>query len=256
MKGMRTSKFSQLLKSLFILISIFGLHNIGYPVYGQAIPRFDVQLSSTSFKKQSTDYVSTEPVLYEDEKYVVKAYCYGEFGGGLLFRNKQTDSTYTCQATCTLSLFKLNGRYIASCTLAHMRGFAQVFEIADPRKMKTVPTIRKKRAKRPKTVVLQGELSTAGTKTLADSIGVQLAGSFPLSGRLYFIVTNSENTFLTTIKDGRFVTITKLTDFSTWSYNPTVQKNPDGHYLFFYKNNESQGYIDVHGTTINIIRYL
>jgi|GEM_PF-1668129 len=239
--------------SLFISVCLL---NITRPAYGQSAPHFNVQLFSTSLKEKPVAYEPASPTLYEDEDYIVSAYCYGEFGGGLLFKSKRTDSTYTCQATCVLNILKLHQHYIANCTLAHMAGSARVLEIADPRKMKALPINRKKRGKHPRITVMQGELSTAGTKTLADSVGVHLAGSFLLNERPYFIVTNSENTFLTTIESGRFMTVTKLADFSTWSYDPSVRETPDGHYLFFYKNDKSQGYIDVYNTTINVIRYL
>jgi hypothetical protein len=243
------------MKFFLFLLTGACLFNIAQPAYGQLTPHFTINVLTTSDTKKAADFAPASSALYEDDTYVVSAYCYGEFGGGLFFKNKHTDSTYTCQATCALNVIKLQNRYVVSCALAHMMGFAQVFEIADPRQMKAVPAARRKSGKHPKIVVAQGELSTAGTKTLADSLGVLLSGSFPLNGRPYFIVTDFKNTYLATIENSRFSTVAKLADFSTWSYDPAAHKTTDDHYLFFYKNDKAQGYIDVHNTTVNVFRY-
>jgi hypothetical protein len=244
------------MKLVLLLLTGACLFNIARPTYGQPTPHFSVNFLTTKATKKATDFAPASSALYEDDAYVVSSYCNGEFGGGLFFKNKHTDSTYTCQATCAFNVIKLQNSYVVSCTLAHMAGFAQVLEIADPRQMKAVPTTSKRSRKRPKITVIQGELSTVGTKTLADSVGVLLSGSFPLNGRLYFIVANNEKTYLTTIENGRFSTVAKLADFSARAYDPIVRKTSDGHYLFFYKNAEAQGYIDVYNTTVNVFRYL
>jgi hypothetical protein len=239
---------------LFLLIGAC-LFNVAQPAHGQLAPHFTINVLTTSAKKQAADFAPASSALYEDDAYVVSAYCYGEFGGGLFFKNKHTDSTYTCQATCAFNIIKLQNRYVVSCALAHMAGFAQVLEIADPRRMKAVPATKKRSGKRPRIVIAGGEPSTMGTTTLADSVGVLLSGSFPLNGRLYFIVANHEKTYLTTIENGRFSTAAKLADFSARAYDPIVRKTSDGHYLFFYKNDKAQGDIDVYNTTINVFRY-
>jgi hypothetical protein len=239
-----------LLASLFIVGTTIVAHS-------QDTARFSINvLNIKTSRKSAADFKQVNSAFYEDDTYRVKAHCMGEFGGSLVFTNKQTSISYTCAATCPVTVLKSHGHYIVSNTLAHMVGFAQVVAIADPTRMKIVPATTRSNSKHPIISVAQGELSTIGTQILTDSMRLFISGSFLSDGEAYHIITDFKKTYLAEIINGKFRTIAQIANFSTWSYEPKVICTSNGHSVMFYKNDKAEGYIDVYNKQVNLFRYL
>ncbi|HEY4198738.1 MAG TPA: hypothetical protein VGM63_24525, partial [Mucilaginibacter sp.] len=76
------------------------------------------------------------PPIYEDDNYLVSSTCSGEFGGSLYFQDKKTKELHECACTCDVNLIKDNEKYIVTASLSHLAGYTNVFQIADPSKLK------------------------------------------------------------------------------------------------------------------------
>lgn len=124
--------------------------------------------------------------IYEDERFVLTSTCSGEWGGSLYFRDKNTNQLYECQCTCAVNVQKNNGNYLVTASLAHMSGFANIFEIEDPLKLKKYDRSYLKGKK----IIYVGDdesKSNQGTKQLIDSIGVTIAASFSYNSKTYYL---------------------------------------------------------------------
>jgi hypothetical protein len=204
-----------------------------------------------SFRDQHPSY------LFEDDDYVVKKTCSGEWGGTIWFTSKKTGIMYSCSATCPVAVDKMNGRYFVTNTLAHLDGFSQVIEIDRPTSMDIFKLPKAKRVKGKALVRSVGDnesKSTKGARVLSDSIGILTLASFPYKDQLFYIVTDFQKTYVDKIEGGKFVTVDTVCNISIWTYNPEVLMTKDCHYIVFFKNDHAEGYLDLFENKISLIR--
>lgn len=95
--------------------------------FGQTDKLFNVNeifVKDSSQYKTERDFIKQDSAFFEDENYLVRKSCSGEWGGTIWFKNKVTGIEYSCEATCPVAVNKVNGKYIVTTTLAHMIGFS------------------------------------------------------------------------------------------------------------------------------------
>lgn len=227
----------------------------------QSAKLFDIRetiIAETVHKKTPNNFNRESSNFFEDNDYVVRKTCSGEWGGTIWFKNKKTGNEYSCSATCPVIVNKLNGKYIVTATLNHLSGFSQILEIDNPQKLSIfkMPKPKMKNGKTQIRYVGDGESrSTKGAKALLDTIGVSTILTFPYKNQLYHIITNYKNTFVAKIENKRFVIVDSLSKKSFWSYNSEVYNTTDKHFVAFFNNENVEGYIDVFDNKIDIIRY-
>ncbi|MCR8558145.1 hypothetical protein KXD93_10845 [Mucilaginibacter sp. BJC16-A38] len=239
-----------------LFIVIFQLRCLG-----QTPKLFEVKeiiATDTLNKKNASNFRRENLNFFEDDKYIVRKTCSGEWGGTVWFKNKKTGVERSCVASCPVIINKLDGKYFVTTTLNHMVGFSQVLEINDP-ELLTVFKLPKPRAvigKRIIRAVGDDEAQSAkGSKVLLDTMKVSMLLSFPLNGQLYHLFTDYKKTYLGKLQGTKLVTIDTVSQDSLWSYDTDVIKTGDGHFITFFKNEKVEGYLDVFGNSVNVIRY-
>jgi hypothetical protein len=208
-----------------------------------------------SHKKNEKDLMRKDSNFYKDSEYAVSKTCSGEWGGTIKFENIHTGKIYVCEAQCAVVVNKINGKYIVTNTLAHLSGFSNVIEIDNPSSLKAFHYREKKDTQRVVFAGFDESISTIGSKTLLDTIGVLTLASFPYNGNLYHIITDFKKTFLATIQNEKYVTTDTISNASIWTYDPEVIRTTDNHYVVFFTNEEANGYLDIIGNKITVIRY-
>jgi hypothetical protein len=195
--------------------------------------------------------------IFEDDLFIISKTCNGEWGGTIKFKDKKTGIEYSAVSTCPVVVNKLDGKYYVTNTLAHLRGFSEILEIADPKTLPVfhTPKSRKRNAKRIKRKLGNDEMySTKGVKQLLDSIGILTIATFPFQGQLYHIVTDYENTYLTKIRKGKYETIDTISKERLWTYKPEVFTTTKNHYIVFFENTNTKGYYDIYDNKITVVR--
>lgn len=195
--------------------------------------------------------------IFEDSFFIVSKSCSGEWGGTIKFKDKKTGIEYSAASTCPVVVNKLNGKYYITNTLAHLRGFSELLEIADPKALTVfeLPKPRKRKGRKIFRYVGDNESkSTKGTNQLIDSIGILTIATFPFQGQLYHIVTDYEKTYLTKIVDGKYETIDTISSQGLWTYDPEVFTTADNHYVIFFDNSDAKGYYDIYENNITVVR--
>lgn len=218
----------------------------------------EVFTQDSSLYKTERDFIKQDTVFFEDENYTVRKTCSGEWGGTIWFKNKVTGIEYSCEATCPVIVNKVNGKYIVTSTLAHMIGFSKVIEINNPDSMAVfkLPEPRQKKGKRKLYYIGDDESkSKKGTNILVDSVRVITIATFPYNDQLFHIVTDFKKTFISKIENNRFVTVDTISNTSILTYDPEVIRTIDGHYIVFFGNSVTKGYIDIFENKINVFRY-
>ena len=195
--------------------------------------------------------------IFEDSLFIVSKSCSGEWGGTIKFKNKISGIEYSAASTCPVVVNKLNDKYYVTNTLAHMSGSSKILEISNPDSM-TIFELPKPRAKKEKNIFRyvgdDESKSTIGTKKLVDSIGVLTLASFPYNEQLYHIVTDFKKTFITKIEENKFVTIDTVSEKTLWTYGPAVFVSDSGHFLVWFENQETEGYLDIFENQITVVR--
>jgi hypothetical protein len=245
------------MKTIFLFLTIILFH---INTYCQSNKLFEINehLVSDSTKiKTINDFTFQDTTFFEDDKYVVRKTCSGEWGGSVWFKNKTTGIEYSCSASCPVVINKIDGNYIVSATLAHLSGSSEIIEIENPDSL-DIFIMPKPSAKKGKIIYRyvgdDESRSTKGTTMLLDSIGIQTLASFPYNGQLYHVITDFDKTFLTQVENGRFVTLDTISNASIWTYEPEVIKSTNGHFVVFFNNHKTRGYLDIHGKSIDIFR--
>ncbi len=236
------------LSIIFILILCFK------SVSSQEKKSFELEIKTNKKSKFKADYntfKNKSEHFYEDETYIVKDSCRGEFGGVIEFTNKETNEVYVAKATCASSLIKMNGKYYLTTSLAHMSGFSRIYEIYDPKELTELKTNDSEKDKFFK------KKSDKGLKELYKNIGGTILVSFPYQEKLYFITSDKEGTYLTKREDSKLIKIKKLLDYKVYTYETGIKITDDNHYINNFQTGYGKeiGFFDIKDNVISINLY-
>lgn len=219
----------------------------------QRIFKIETILVNEAKLKTKNDFERFSPNFYEDEKFVVRQTCFGEFGGAIYFKDKKTKVEYFCTATCAVAVNKINNKYIVTTTLAHMDGNSGIIEIEEPKFMAKV--IAKKNDKtKVQYVGDQESNSSIGTKDLFGAFRLEIVASFEFREKLYHITTDYKKTYLSEIIENKIVNLDLILENSIWSYEPNQFRTKDNHIIVFFKNQITNGYLDIYKNQIKIYK--
>ncbi|PWV56340.1 hypothetical protein [Chitinophaga sp. S165] len=199
------------------------------------------------FKRRSTYF-------YEDENYIVKKTCRGEWGGSIIFKNKKTELEYFCSATCPVAVNKIDGKYIVSTTLPHMDGDCAILQIDHPDSMAVFVLPKSENGFIP--FGQPGSSSYIGRKVLLDTGRVLILASFPYEGKLYHITTDGEKTYVSKLENKSLVNLDPISNEPLWTFNQDSFETIDDHYITFFRDRDGiNGYLDMTGNKISVIRF-
>ena len=190
-----------------------------------------------------------------DEDYIVLGNCSGEFGGFLIFIEREfTDFGYYLESTCPLMVQEIDESYFVTESLAHLSGYGSVKKIDDPKNLEKVKLDSlwyfQEQLK-------NSEIRKKGYEFLIDTIGLTIGMFFKYENGYFVIYSDQENTYLGLIKDGRIHLRDTVLDFASWTYlgdEPGGEISGIYHHpfkrSFFEKNSAIQGNIYVKEDTI------
>ena len=230
---------------------LFSISSCGQPSEAQFI--VSEAVLTDELKQEIEVLKKRASLLYEDEDYSVRGTCSGEWGGSIWFKNKKTGIEYSSEATCPVSVNKLNGTYYVTASLGHMSGSCEVLEITQPDSMEVfrMPQPRKKHGK--KTLYYVGDTeskSTRGIRKIVDKFDMLVLGSFVFQGELFHIVTDDNKTYVATIRGQEFSELKIITTENIFTYDQTVVRTSKRHLMIPIKG----GYLDVFENQIVILK--
>lgn len=238
-------KFDQIIMFFLILLFISAQ---------EKTPEFDIKIIKKEKSQFKADYASHKHQFknfYEDDYFIVKDSCQGEFGGTIEFKNKQTGKKFVAKAICPSSIVKLNGKYYLTTSLTHLSGFSEIYEISNPHKLEELNLSDSVKEK-----YLKGK-STKGLKQLYKNIGGTILVSFPFQNQLYHIATFKEGTFLAKRRGSKLIKLQQLLDYKVFTFDSKIKITSKNHYLnsFITSRYEVIGFFDVSKTTIKVNIY-
>ncbi len=192
--------------------------------------------------------------VFEDDNFYVTFLDFGEFGGTLWFKNKQTSIEYEI-ASGTPVINKLHGKYYVSTT-------KKVFEIENPEMLNkaasdsTYEIIEKKKWS-------MGSKSTKGAKVIyIDSSYYRdpefyIATSFLMNNDLYFLTVDSNVVYLAEIKNGKAINNeTILRNSRVYKMHNSYRQNPNQlpNQLLQFSSTDSRlsGFIEIDKKNIKV----
>jgi len=187
-----------------------------------------------------------ETAFYEDGHYIVYRKCRGEWGGVVIFENKQSGNKYICEATCPVTINRFNDVYYVTNTLHHLSAFTEILEIRNPEKLRSATTedmLRK----------FFEDVGTLGAETIIKQYQTSCLYSFVYNDRLYHITADKEGTFVSEIAEDK--TLKKLQQLSAYqllTYDSKTVKEGN-RILIGFSSNELSGYIELDGQLITVI---
>ncbi|NMM47747.1 hypothetical protein [Marinigracilibium pacificum] len=222
-------------------------------------PKFNIEVfnSNQMYLDLMEEYdMNMDTLMFEDENYVISGSCNGEWGGSIKFKEKKDNSVYACEATCPVSVDKIDNIYYLSTTLAHGNGFSRIFKILEPSSME-------------KYILPEPELmddgtlgyyigdteskSSLGRTTILDTTQILIISTFPYNKDLFYITTDFKNTWLSRVVNGRFEHLKKILDFEIISYEPMLVHSSNGSRLSVFYNESKRGLIKITGNNIDVV---
>lgn len=131
-------------------------------------------------------------VVYEDNNFEIYSYCFGEFGGYILFKDKSSDYCYYYPCKCLSQVEYHNNKYLIVASLSHLSGSTKISIVNDPRNLN----------KTHKDSIDFLKYNSVSKKSLIlDSCGLESNILIPYLDQLYLIFSKDGNTFLGEIKE-------------------------------------------------------
>lgn len=259
--------------------------------FGQSSSNFEIEeifISDSLNFKTPTDFTKLDTVFFQDDDYTVRRTCYGEFGGSIWFRNKKSGKEYSCNATCPVSINKVDQKYLITTSLCHFQCGSTIFEITSPDSMDIFqepelnPVINKlgwhkrrwhkggfRKLYYANSISDLESKSKKGTNLILDTLGVHILLSFPYEHDIYHIVSDGSILYLCSLENKRLKTIDSIFDglqnFYKYenenetkirlSYSTISFETKDNHYVVLFKNSGLLGYLDIYKNKITITRY-
>ena len=185
-----------------------------------------------------------ETAFYEDEHYTVYRKCRGEWGGAVIFENKQSGNKYICAATCDVTINRFNNVYYVTNTLHHLSASTEILEIRNPEKLKPATTedlLRK----------FFEDVGTLGAERIIKQYQRSCLYSFVYNNSLYHITADKEGTFVSEIAEGTFKKLQQLSTYQLLTYDSKTAKQGDK-ILIGFSSNELSGYVELYGQVITV----
>lgn len=193
---------------------------------------------------KSVDSLNNKIEFFEDEKYIVYSICKGEWGGAILFKNKQSNVKFICESTCPVIITKFNNKYIVTNTLNHLSPSTEVLEIVNPEKLNIATNDDEKRSNYEK-------VSQTGAKKLIDVYQCGTLFSFVYDKKLYHIISDKDGTYIAEILNGKFNKLEMISNKNLWTYNPNILNTKNSSVVTFI-NYKDTGYIEIKGNLISL----
>lgn len=165
--------------------------------------------------------IKNQPLLFDDEKFLVFNDCFGEWGGTIYFYDRATGGIYYTESTCTNTVLNENGNYSVLAHLGHMFGSSELKSIQEPRKLTKAKKGEVNKTKNGHALGLTDE-SGAFEKNL-EFYGILLFSTFDHNGRQIYFADINERTFLVEVKDTEIEIVHPLFDDSSGGTNPITK---------------------------------
>ena len=195
--------------------------------------------------------------LFEDEKYIIKGTCMGEWGGTTWFENKKTGKVYSCQSTCPKSVNKIKNKYIITNSLAHMSGYSEIIEVDNPESLEIFEKPKPRKDKNGNSMYYAGDFeskSRKGIKVLWEKDEILTLVSFLYENLLYHIMTFDNKTYLTIIEKGKLKIIDKVSEKSIWSHNIEQRISENHSILYLGRKTDRSQYLEIEDNKLKLVR--
>jgi hypothetical protein len=192
--------------------------------------------------------------ISRDSFYNVYGSCLGEFGGSVVFRDRNDSSKiHLISATCPQQIERIDSGYLIMSSLAHMSGFSSINLIGDPTSCLTFPTdsvIDEFISLDDSIYQLQNGIfkNQHRSDTLIEVGGYMFSITFEKNNRRYAVCSDSYKTYLAEIKNKEMVIIDTLMRFPSWSYGHNWTTKIDDGYLYNYYGHYHVHYSDESST--------
>ncbi|PCJ30865.1 MAG: hypothetical protein COA99_17700 [Moraxellaceae bacterium] len=200
--------------------------------------------------------------IYEDEDYIVRSCCSGEFGGAVFFTNKKTKKVYSCEATCLASIEKVKDVYYLASCLPHGDGRSSIITIDDPSKLFEIKEENQLNDCSWYDIYSEDwdDLSINhpkgfdnGYKDIIDTIDLLILGMLTYENHPYFIYSNFDESYIGYLDDNQLKTIDTIYKKPMW-YG-AVRDIKHNQNLFAIRNRIMKGMLIIKDNRIKIIEF-
>jgi len=165
--------------------------------------------------------IKNQPLLFDDEKYIVFNDCFGEWGGTVYFYDRETEDIYFTESTCTNTVFRDKEQYSVLSHLGHGFGSSELKYINEPRNLSKAKKSEINKTKKGEALGYSDKSNNYNIPL--DLYFIQLFSTFSYNGRQLFITRVNELTFLSEIQDSEIQIVHPLYDNALYSHHPITK---------------------------------
>jgi len=207
-------------------------------------------LKGVNFKSEfCTDSIKIDSLLwgrcfYSDENYSVYGGCRGEFGGSLIFiERNDTSHAYYLPSTCPQMVERRNGAFYVTESVAHIDGFGRIVRVHDPKRLFKIRMnslqLPSQSQKFPSLDQPIFNKLPQHREVLIDTTGVTVDLFFESEGDEYFIYSDYQRTYLGLYDQKVIVVLDTLMEYPSRSWSTrSIGAIDNGIYHYSYMTHE------------------
>jgi hypothetical protein len=162
--------------------------------------------------------IDEQPILFEDDEFIIFRYCHGEWGGTIYFYERGTKNIYFTESTCANSVIKSDDKYFVLAHLGHMMGTSEIKLIVNPRELTKAK--KSEIGKIKNWEALGYNSNSEAIKIQLEIFGIQLFSTFQYEDRQLFIAHLNELTFLAEINENEIQIVHPLFNDDKYTHDP------------------------------------
>ncbi|MCB9333891.1 MAG: hypothetical protein H6574_22780 [Lewinellaceae bacterium] len=161
---------------------------------------------------------------FEDANFEIYSGCAGEFGGALLFVDKNNrDKIHFLPSTCPKMIDFKDGKYIITSSLAHMGGSASVRTLENPKRL---PLYQKD-----KFLSRQIPPPDSLLENVIDTSGLTANIYYPYKNKSFIIFSEYDTAYVGEIIKGKIINKKLLLSHGIWAYWDKMNRIKNGIYI-------------------------
>lgn len=162
--------------------------------------------------------LKNQPMLFENNEFIVYRDCFGEWGGTVYFYERSTGRTYFTESTCANTVTHTKEGYLVLASLGHGAGSVELKLIPDPRKLTQAKQNELNTMKDGEALGYKDK-SNAFTNKL-DLYGIQFFSRFIFDNTELFIANVLDLTFIAKVNENEVEIVNPLFFNNLYTHDP------------------------------------
>lgn len=188
---------------------------------------------NTFYKWKNDDWIKidnelpvyNQPILFEDNQYIIFSDCHGEWGGTIYFYNKKKNEIFYTEATCANTIKKENGNYLILSSLGHMMGNSYLKLVRNPTQLSKINSENINQTFNGEALGYKDDSNAFEIKF--NFYDIILFSNFRVDNRELYLTHLNDQTFIAEIENREIQIVHPFLESDIYTHNPVTTQYGD-----------------------------